>query len=154
MSNVVGVYFITEDCQYRTVCLVKLKRRPSSGTRAVCYTWILFRKKFVPTKIHLFLSHPRGRSPLSNTDSQLKHWLVIGSSNKFGDDNRFAVNCRQNVCSRSGRYAKCLNQFANLLPRLELGRKKRALVFGTVNLLKRKCKYRKWCRHVMHVRMP
>ena len=29
---------ITDDCQYRTICLVKLgKRRPSSGIRAVCY---------------------------------------------------------------------------------------------------------------------
>ena len=31
------VNLITDDCHYRTICLVKLKRRPSSGTRAVCY---------------------------------------------------------------------------------------------------------------------
>ena len=31
------------DCQYRTICLVKLERRPSSGTG--CYPEIIFRKK-------------------------------------------------------------------------------------------------------------
>ena len=37
LTDALALYYYIDDCQYRTICLVKLKRRPSSGTHAVCY---------------------------------------------------------------------------------------------------------------------